>query len=79
MKKLNKMKIKLIIFACIACMIGCTMSNIKKESTEFVVVTGLAPLSVITVDGCEYLYGPWKTATVLTHKGNCKNAIHYSK
>lgn len=30
------------------------------------------PLEVIEVDGCEYLFGDWANATVLTHKGNCK-------
>ena len=74
-----KMKIKITAIILIVIMIGCTMSNVEKKSTDYIVVTGLAPLSVITIDRCEYLYGPWKTATVLTHKGNCKNPIHYSK
>lgn len=30
-------------------------------------------VNVVVVDSCEYLYGPWGNATVLTHKGNCKN------
>lgn len=30
-------------------------------------------LEVVVIDSCEYLYGPWGNATVLTHKGNCKN------
>lgn len=29
-------------------------------------------LYVVEVDSCEYLYGPWGNASVLTHKGNCK-------
>jgi hypothetical protein len=33
-------------------------------------------LNVVVIDSCEYLYGPWGNATVLTHKGNCKNLIH---
>ena len=24
------------------------------------------------IDSCEYLYGPWGNATILTHKGNCR-------
>ena len=74
-----KMKIKITAIILIVIMIGCTMSNVEKKSTDYIVVTGLAPLSVITIDRCEYLYGPWKTATVLTHKGNCINPIHYAK
>lgn len=30
------------------------------------------PLEVVTIDSCEYLYGRWASASVLTHKGNCK-------
>lgn len=30
-------------------------------------------VQTVIVDSCEYLYGPWGNATVLTHKGNCKN------
>lgn len=33
-------------------------------------------LEVVIIDGCQYLYGPWGNATVLTHKGNCNNPIH---
>lgn len=33
-------------------------------------------LNVVIIDGCEYLYGPWGNATVLCHKGNCKNHIY---
>lgn len=29
-------------------------------------------LEIVLLDGCEYLYGDWANATVLTHKGNCK-------
>lgn len=34
------------------------------------------PLTVVVIDSCEYLYGPWGNGTVLCHKGNCKNHIH---
>ena len=34
------------------------------------------PLTVVVIDSCEYLYGPWGNASILTHKGNCKNIIH---
>ena len=30
-------------------------------------------IEILTIDGCEYLYCPNGSATVLTHKGNCKN------
>jgi hypothetical protein len=34
-------------------------------------------LKEINIDGCQYLYGDWGNATVLTHKGNCNNKLHY--
>jgi len=34
-------------------------------------------LNEINIDGCQYLYGDWGNATVLTHKGNCNNIYHY--
>jgi hypothetical protein len=33
-------------------------------------------IEVITVDSCEYVFGPWGSGAILTHKGNCKNPIH---
>jgi hypothetical protein len=33
-------------------------------------------VEIVVIDSCEYLYGPWGNATILTHKGNCKNPIH---
>lgn len=33
-------------------------------------------LQVIKIYGCQYLFGDWGNATVLTHKGNCNNPIH---
>jgi hypothetical protein len=31
---------------------------------------------IVTIDSCEYIFGPWGNGAVLTHKGNCKNPIH---
>lgn len=36
---------------------------------------------IIMIDGCEYIFGcdnyPYNGGYFLTHKGNCKNSIHY--
>ena len=32
-------------------------------------------MEILTIDSCEYLYGGWGNATVLTHKGNCVYCI----
>jgi hypothetical protein len=46
--------------------------NSKNERT----LSSGAKVEIITIDSCEYVYGPWGNGAVLTHKGNCKNSIH---
>lgn len=45
----------------------------KNNKQSFRIQESESHLQVIIIDSCEYLYGPWGNATVLTHKGNCKN------
>jgi hypothetical protein len=60
----------LIIFLVL---IGCGTSNVESKSTQYILKRGYQSLEIVTVDGCEYLYGDWGNATVLTHKGNYIN------
>lgn len=55
---------------------SCRQPNVDKAPTEFVVKPENVPLDIVEIDGCEYLFGDWGNATVLTHKGNCSNPIH---
>jgi hypothetical protein len=66
-------------------LVGCTNThphphpNVETKPTEHRLEGYLGatnPLVEVKIDGCEYLYGPWGNATVLTHKGNCNNPIH---
>jgi hypothetical protein len=58
--------------------IGCTgPSNVEKKKTTYIVRDNENTLELVIIDNCEYLYGPWGNATVLTHKGNCKNCKNY--
>ena len=59
----------LIIFLVLT---GCESRNVEIKSTEYKIKQHTS-LELVTIDGCEYLYGPWGDATVLTHKGNCVN------
>lgn len=52
---------------------GCE-DKVKREKTHFK-ING-SDLQILKIDSCEYLYGPWGNATVLTHKGDCSNPIH---
>jgi len=60
----------IIVFASIVT--GCGTPNVETKSTEYR-LNKLGPLELVVIDGCEYLYGPWGNAMVLTHKGNCIN------
>jgi len=58
-------------------MVSCS-SRTNKDSPKYTehqinCSYGHRTVEVITIDSCEYIYGPWGNATVLTHKGNCKN------
>jgi len=53
--------------------------NTPRNDTGFVVIQGNEPLLIVEVDSCEYLLGKWSSATVLTHKGNCKFCLERTK
>lgn len=72
MEILNNMKKVVILILVSSFLYSCTEPNTKQTSTDLVVSYGNAPLKIVEVDGCEYLFGEWGNATVLTHKGNCK-------
>ena len=61
-------------------LVGCAEPNVESKPTTHVLEFGDGGsgyiLKEVSVEGCDYLYGPWGNATVLTHKGNCKNPIH---
>lgn len=68
--------ITLLSLAMMSGLISCKEPNVQKTRTTYQIGTELNPIEIVVVDSCEYLYGPWGNATVLTHKGNCKNPIH---
>ncbi len=54
-------------------LISCSEPNVPKTSTQYNIIKNYSPLDLVVIDSCEYLFGEWGYATVLTHKGNCKN------
>jgi len=66
----------IVFLAMLSGLVSCSERNVDKKTTNYVVSQGNNPLEIVIIDSCEYLYGPWGNATVLTHKGNCKNPIH---
>ncbi len=65
---------KLLVISLLA-IVGCTeqQSNMERQKTTYILRSSEPPVEIVVVDSCEYLYGPWGNATVLTHKGNCKH------
>ena len=53
-----------------------TVADSLKIPRNIEVEFSVIPLTVVVIDSCEYLYGPWGNGTVLCHKGNCKNHIY---
>jgi hypothetical protein len=69
------MKTKLMLIILIIGMVSCNERNVPSQKTEYMINT-YGKVEIVVIDSCEYLYGPWGNATVLTHKGNCSNPIH---
>jgi hypothetical protein len=70
---------KLFIALTLLTFTSCQDSNVETKATDFQFPNYLNPIEIIVIDGCEYLWGDWGYATVLTHKGNCNNSIHKIK
>jgi hypothetical protein len=69
---------KAIVLLGIIGLFGCNESNVKTKQTEFY-IKDYDPLKIVEIDSCQYLFGDWGNATILTHKGNCDNPIHKLK
>jgi hypothetical protein len=67
---------KILVILGTLALFGCNGSNVKTETTEIYVDGSRKSLKVVTIDSCQYFYGEWGSATVLTHKGNCNNSAH---
>lgn len=50
-------------------------SKVYKQTTKYKINRMNSALEILTIDSCEYLYGEWGSATVLTHKGNCNYCV----
>jgi hypothetical protein len=60
----------MLLISC--CLFSCT----QKEGNS---IKGDTNYSVVIIDGCEYLrkYEGYHSGYSFSHKGNCKNPIHY--
>lgn len=67
---------KLFVLTVISTLLySCGDMNVEQKESE----TNLgytSNLKIIKIEECEYFFGDWGNATVLTHKGDCTNPIH---
>ena len=70
--------ITILSLAMMSGLISCNTpeTSVPQTKTTYKVGEHFTPVEIVVIDSCEYLYGEWGYATVLTHKGNCKNPIH---
>jgi hypothetical protein len=63
---------KKILILLLATMCSCGQDDTSEKTYPISYNTDIGHLKLVNIDSCEYLYGEWGSATVLTHKGNCK-------
>ena len=73
-KKQNVLVLHLLLYLILLAFIlfGCEEVNTPIKNSEFVIIKNSTPLKLVEIDSCEYFFGDWGNAAVLTHKGNCK-------
>lgn len=69
----------ILIFLMAVLFTGCYEVNTPKKNSGFVLKRQMSPLIITEIDSCEYFFGNWGSATVLTHKGNCKFCLERNK
>lgn len=74
----NKQSMKEILLAglLIGMISSCTESTVEKKTTNIIPYQGGNPMSLVIIEGCEYLQYAAGHKYSLCHKGNCKNPIH---
>ena len=76
---------KKIMFPVLAVlMFGCVEPNVSVKPTLYRIPRGKTQsesleLKIVEIEGCEYFMCTNYEGNVLSHKGNCKNPIHYKK
>jgi hypothetical protein len=72
MAQQNNKYIKYILISIAFILFGCEKVNTNRKNSGFVISQYINPLQLVEIDSCEYFFGEWGYASVLTHKGNCK-------
>jgi len=71
----------LLTAAAICCFSSCDSykPNTPTSNTNYKVGGYFKNIQIVEIDSCQYLWGDWGNATVLTHKGNCKHCEYSFK
>jgi hypothetical protein len=75
-KKLNKMKKIVTTFILLTAVM---LQSCEKDNTQPTQPIELSGYKTYTLDGCEYIVVGVGQNRWGSHKGNCKNPIHYAK
>jgi hypothetical protein len=70
------MKKVVLVLVIIGLLGSCTKPTVETKSTHIVTGKGNNPLTVVVIEGCEYLEYDQGHHYSLCHKGNCSNPIH---
>lgn len=70
--KLSNLLKPAFLIGAVMCCFSCKKSNTPTTITNYKVGEYFNDIKIVEIDSCEYLWGDWGKATVLTHKGNCK-------
>lgn len=70
------MKKILIVTLLVGMISSCKEQTVEKKTTNIIPYEGANPMSVVIIEGCEYLEYAAGNRYSLCHKGNCKNPIH---
>lgn len=71
---------KLLLGLSMISIISCTQPNTKLKATTIVLgeySSMSVKLKVVQIEGCEYFYSTYDRGAIFTHKGNCRNLIHF--
>jgi hypothetical protein len=70
------MKKTILALVMIGLLGSCNKPTVETKSTQIVTREGNNPLTIVVIEGCEYLEYSQGNHYSLCHKGNCNNLIH---
>jgi hypothetical protein len=70
------MKKIVLVLGIVGLLVSCNKQTVETKPTQIVTREGSNPLTIVVIEGCEYLEYRQGHQYSLCHKGNCSNPIH---